>query len=122
MYYHLSKVPSLGEFRSGYLAEAINYLNPALSVAQKNERHRSDLPAFLLGNGGIYAVAAAIFKAMGDTKQSQQYLQQFYDIAHICKEIQFLDCGSDELFVGRAGTVVLYLLKTLGLFRRGESK
>lgn len=106
MYYHLSRVPTLSEFRIEYLKDAMNYLNPALSVAQKNERLRSDLPAFLLGNCGIYAVAAAILKAAGEATESQKYMQNFYDIANICKEMQFLDCGSDELFVGRAGTTL----------------
>lgn len=104
MYYHMSKVPALSRFHQEFMSHAVNYINPALVVAQKHETRTSNLPAFLLGNGGVYAVAAAIFHAIGDKHQGNQYIKMYHDAAEVCKEQRFLESGSDELFVGRAGS------------------
>lgn len=103
MYYYMSKTPLLSQHHRDFMAQAVDYINPALAVAHKNENRRSEVPAFLLGNCGIYAVASVIFKAVGDKVQSNHYLKLYHEAAYICKEMRFLDCGSDELFVGRAG-------------------
>lgn len=103
MYYFLSKTPLLSQHHRDFMEQAVDYINPALAIARKNEKRRSEVPAFLLGNCGIYAVASVIFKAVGDKIQSNHYLKLYHEAAYICKEMRFLDCGSDELFVGRAG-------------------
>lgn len=114
MYYYLSKMPALSQHHGGFMAQAVDYVNPALTVARKNEKRRSEVPAFLLGNCGIYAVASVIFNAVGDKVQSHHYLKSYHEAANICKEMRFLDCGSDELFVGRAGKeFVEFYVKTL---------
>ncbi|KAJ8924535.1 hypothetical protein NQ315_007333 [Exocentrus adspersus] len=107
MFYHLSKIPILSENRSDYLNKALEYLKPALVVATYSTgNNRKDSPSFILGNSGIYAVAAAVYKAVGDDRESNRYRQVYYEAAQICKEPKFLNCGSDELFVGRAGYIL----------------
>lgn len=104
MFYHLSKNPSLKNHQQEYLNNAKEYIQPALYVAAKSEKNTQNLPGFLLGNSGIYAVAAAIFHATKDVKLMQQYREKYLRIASICKH-SFLESGEDELFVGRAGYV-----------------
>jgi lantibiotic modifying enzyme len=104
MYYHLSKIPSLNEHKQTLLMKSVEYLTPAFS-AMKNSSRR-DVPSFILGKSGVYAVASAIYKAIGDTKQSDNFRKMYQEAGNICKDIHFLTCGSDELFVGRAGYVL----------------
>ncbi|KAG5894961.1 hypothetical protein JTB14_023310 [Gonioctena quinquepunctata] len=105
MYYHLSKLPSLADKKRHYLNKAVEYLKPALNVAACAVKSQ-DIPSFILGNCGIYAIAAVIFKSIGDDNQSNHFRQLYYSAANICKEQNFLSCGSDELFVGRAGFIL----------------
>lgn len=103
MFYHLSKTSNLNSRHKEFMQQALQYLNPALTVAEETSTRKSDLPGFKLGNSGIYAVAAAIYKTAADEGLSKTYLELFYKIAVICKQPHFLRCGSDEYFVGRAG-------------------
>lgn len=66
------------------------------------EKRTKHLPSFILGNGGVYAVASAIFQASGDNNSSAMYRDKYLRVGQICKS-PFLECGDDELFVGRAG-------------------
>lgn len=103
MYYHLSKIPTLSEAKSEYLKKAVEYIKPATVVASYTAEKKKNVPSFILGNCGVYAVASAVFKAVGDETQSKHYRQLYYEAAGYCKDPKFLACGSDELFVGRAG-------------------
>lgn len=47
-------------------------------------------------------MASAIYQAAQDSNAAALYRDKYLRIAPICKT-QFLDCGDDELFVGRAG-------------------
>lgn len=105
MFYHLSKTPSLSSKHKEFMTAALEYIAPALAVAERDSGRKSDLPGFILGGSGVYAVAAVIYNAVADNVQSTKYRQIFYEIAPICKKTNFLRCGSDELFVGRAGNV-----------------
>jgi hypothetical protein len=62
MFYHMSLSPTFVEEKSKLLGKGLEYIEPALEYAQ---RHKTDKSAFLLGNAGIYAVAAALFHAVG---------------------------------------------------------
>lgn len=104
MYYHLSKNLQLQQHREKFLARAEQYLKPALAVLKKNTRI-TDVPGFILGHCGVYAVAAALYNAAGNKELSEQYMNLYYKAADLCKEKYFLSFGSDELFVGRAGYV-----------------
>jgi hypothetical protein len=52
----------------------------------------------------------------GDKSNADLYLKAYIDSAANCKPLRFLQCGSDELFVGRAGYLsgVLWLEKVFG--------
>lgn len=66
---------------------------------------------FLLGKAGVYAVGAVLGKVSGNESLMKQCLANYARVAPICKSLDFLKCGSDELFVGRAG----YLLGAVWL-------
>lgn len=100
MFYRLSKIAALRTTKLEYLNSALEYIQPALHVATKSENQTQDLPSFLLGNGGIYVVAAVIFNAMKDMKNFNNYREKYLRVATICKN-PFLRCGDDELFVGK---------------------
>ncbi|CAH0559452.1 unnamed protein product [Brassicogethes aeneus] len=106
MYYHLSKNIIFREEQTDLLGEAVKFLKPAINVATYNTRHPADLPSFVLGNCGIYAVSAAIYEALGDSNTSKLFVQLYQETGRVCREPKFLNCGSDELFVGRAGYVL----------------
>jgi len=118
MYYHLSKVPTLQKHRSTFLTHAVDYLTPSLSVAQKYANRKKDVPSLLLGNCGIYAVAAVVYKATNNKERSDFFRKMYYEAAHSCKKMRFLDCGSDELFVGRAG----YICGALWMAKETDTK
>ncbi|KAF2895124.1 hypothetical protein ILUMI_11054 [Ignelater luminosus] len=117
MFYHLSKIPALHEIRTSLLKEAVEYIRPSLAVAQKYANKKKDVPSFILGNCGIYAVASAVYKATGDSERSEFFKNLYFEAADICKEQRFLSCGSDELFVGRAGYIcgALWLAKEINV-------
>lgn len=107
MFYHLSKVPALSSKRIDYLQNAFEYAKPSIAVASLLSNKKKDVPSFIIGNCGRYAVAAAIFKAIGDEDQSAHFRKLYYGAAEICKDPNFLSHGSDELFVGRAGSLLI---------------
>lgn len=109
MFYHFSKVPTLSHKRNEYLTKAVDYTKPSVMVASYISNKKRDVPSFILGNCGIYAVAASVFKAVGDETQSNHFRRLYYEAANICKDTNFLNSGSDELFVGRAGKVVYFI-------------
>lgn len=110
MFYHLSKIPTLSNRKSEYLTIALEYIKPSISVASCISNRKNDIPSFFLGNCGIYAVASAVFKAIGDEAQSDKFRKLYYEAANTCKDPKFLNCGSDELFVGRTGRNSKYFL------------
>lgn len=72
--------------------------------------------AFLLGGAGIHAVAAMIYKSLG-LADFIKPLTRFRNLWEVCAPISFLECGSDELFVGQAGYLcaALVLKQKLGI-------
>jgi membrane transport protein XK len=74
------------------------------------------LAAFLLGKAGFYAVGAVLGKEMGNEKLVEESIKGFLEGAKVCKPINFLGCGGDELLVGRAGYLcgALWLQQKLG--------
>lgn len=105
MFYHLSKVSTLSSKKNEYLAMALEYIKPSITVASCISNKKRDVPSFILGNCGIYAVAAAVFKAIEDEAQSNNFSKLYYEAADTCMDPKFLNCGSDDLFVGRTGIV-----------------
>lgn len=113
-FYHLSQNPHFQKERQDFLSKSWHYLQPALSYAEKGRNKRD--AAFVLGSGGVYAVAAAVLKALGKDKDSDGYVERYASLADDCLERDYLGCGSDEILVGRAGYLagVLFLQKVLG--------
>ncbi|XP_070568983.1 lanC-like protein 3 [Ptychodera flava] len=100
-----------------YLARAQEYFAAHSTYLKKTRQRQSDQPGFLLGIGGVNVAGALISKITGDEKKTAEYLKSYSDAASICQPVHFLQCGSDELFVGRAGYLcgVLALNKALGV-------
>jgi hypothetical protein len=65
MFYHMSLSPTFVGERCKILEKGLEYIQPALEYAERNKSDKSQKSAFLLGNAGIYAVAAAVYHALG---------------------------------------------------------
>ncbi|XP_065331557.1 lanC-like protein 3 [Cloeon dipterum] len=106
--YHLSKSPLFQDSREALVTKGKEYLAAALGAIRNKDGSSKDDTAFILGNAGINAVAAAMYNDEGFLRDYAQGLAN-------CKKTNFLTCGSDELFVGRAGYLmgVLWLRKAL---------
>ncbi|XP_077977268.1 lanC-like protein 3 [Glandiceps talaboti] len=117
VFYHLAQSGNFPHKKSEYLARAQEYFEAHRSYLKKGRVPQSQQPGFLLGNGGVYVAGAMIYKALGDEQKATEYLKMYSDLAGICVPVHFLQCGSDELFVGRAGYLcgVMCLSKVLGV-------
>ncbi|TMS06520.1 LanC-like protein 3 [Larimichthys crocea] len=109
MLYHVSECPLFSEHRDVYLKTAKQIIDVSVRCVDA-EPDKNMRAAFLLGGAGIYAVAAMIYKSLG-LADFVKPLTKFRNLWEVCAPINFLECGSDELFVGRAG----YLCATLVL-------
>lgn len=118
MAYHLSRNSQLPEEKSNLILLGLKYLYPALIHADKCKDAKKEKSSFLLGNAGIYAVAAVLYKAAKDGVRASDYAKRYAQGAANCKPIDFLSCGGDELFVGRAG----YLFGALWLNKQFDSQ
>lgn len=98
MYYYLSKNPFLSDNKSVYLEKSIEYLRPALDTSA------GDKTSFLLGDAGTYAIATVLFKETGD-ERSADMLKAYKSLYTQYLNPNFLKCGGDEFFVGRAGYI-----------------
>ncbi|XP_069178078.1 lanC-like protein 3 [Procambarus clarkii] len=125
MLYRLSKMPEFAEERDRLLEHAMGYLKPALENANHTRARgrKVDIVAFLLGNAGIYAVAAALFHALGNMKESEKYISEFSQLAAILTPLNWYSRGGDEFLVGRSGYLagVLWLRSELNHDVLGES-
>ncbi|XP_060521281.1 lanC-like protein 3 homolog [Cylas formicarius] len=117
MFYRLSKIPTFQDQKESYLNKALNYIKPAIAVYQFTTKNKQDLPSLILGHCGVYAVASVVYHAIGDETQSKNFRDFYYRAADLCKDQNFLHCGSDELFVGRAG----YLMGALWLAKETKT-
>ncbi|XP_059473543.1 lanC-like protein 3 homolog [Neocloeon triangulifer] len=106
--YHLSKSPIFQDSKGALQSKAKEYLEAALEAGRHKKGNSRDDTAFILGNAGLYAICAAVFNDDG-------FLRDYAKGLSNCLKTNFISCGSDELFVGRAGYVmgILWLRKTL---------
>lgn len=74
---------------------------------------KKDKVGFLVGQSGVFAVAAVIAKELGDQSLFEEATKAFHEIASLAEEGVN---GSDELLVGRAGFIsgCLWLRQVLG--------
>uniref|UniRef100_A0A3Q3D0T8 LanC like family member 3 n=1 Tax=Haplochromis burtoni TaxID=8153 RepID=A0A3Q3D0T8_HAPBU len=108
MLYHVSECPLFSEYRDVYLKTAKQIIDMSVRYVDA-EPDKNMRAAFLLGGAGIYAVAAMIYKSLG-LADFVKPLTKFRNLWEVCAPIHFLECGSDELFVGRAGYLVCALV------------
>lgn len=115
---HLSRISQLQEEKSNFILFGLQYLAPALKHADRCKDSTKERSSFLLGNAGVYAVAAVLYKAAKDKIKASEYAKRYAQGASNCKPLNFLASGGDELFVGRAG----YLFGALWLNKQLDSQ
>ncbi|XP_034610480.1 lanC-like protein 3 [Trachemys scripta elegans] len=117
MLYHAARCPLLAPARDTYLRAARRLIDACVrSEEEWGEPDADTRAAFLLGGAGVYAVAALVYQALG-LPDFGRLLGRFRELSQICAPVTFLECGSDELFVGRAGYLcaALVLKQKLGM-------
>ncbi|XP_037676707.1 lanC-like protein 3 [Choloepus didactylus] len=102
MLYHVSQSPLFASARERYLRSAKRLIDACARAEEWGEPDADTRAAFLLGGAGVYAVATLVYHALGRSDFVQP-LGKFRALSAVCVPISFLECGSDELFVGRAG-------------------
>ncbi|KAL4656898.1 lanC-like protein 3 [Arapaima gigas] len=115
MLYYVSECPLFSAQRDAYLKRAKHLIDVSMK-SNDAEQDKNMRVAFLLGGAGVYAVGAMVYKAMG-LSDFVKPLTKFRNLWEVCAPIHFLECGSDELFVGRAGYLcaALVLRQRLGI-------
>lgn len=115
MLFHVSECAVFSEHRDAYLRTAKRIIDASVKSVDA-EQDKNMRAAFLLGGAGIYAVAAMIYKSLG-LADFVKPLTKFRNLWEVCAPISFLECGSDELFVGRSGYLcaALVLKQKLGI-------
>ncbi|KAF6730310.1 LanC-like protein 3 [Oryzias melastigma] len=108
MLYHVSECPLFSEQRDVYLKTAKQIIDVSVRCVDA-EPDKNMRAAFLLGGAGVYAVATMIYKSLG-LADFVRPLTKFRNLWEVCAPIHFLECGSDELFVGRAGYLCAALI------------
>lgn len=117
MLYYLSSTGIAGANQESYLETAALYVKVSLDYAA-SQKGRDPPASFLLGSAGVYVVGSLVHMMLGNQSQAMEFAKQYAALA-----VRFLKCGSDELFVGRAGYLcgALILNKKLGQVIPSES-
>lgn len=102
MLYHVSQSPLFAGARERYLRSAKRLIDACSRSEEWGEPDADTRAAFLLGGAGVHAVATLVYHALGRSDYVQP-LSKFRALCAVCAPVSFLECGSDELFVGRAG-------------------
>lgn len=102
MLYHVSQSPLFAAARERYLRSAKRLIDACARAEEWGEPDADTRAAFLLGGAGVYTVATLVYHALGRSDYVQP-LGKFRALCAVCVPVSFLECGSDELFVGRAG-------------------
>jgi len=101
--YRLASTEQLSGSRDRLLAAAVEYVDVALQYST-GRRSRDPTTAFLLGPAGALVVGSLVLDAVGRSGPAADLRKQYAAMASaVCKPGDFLGCGSDEYFVGRAG-------------------
>jgi hypothetical protein len=115
MYYHVAQCDAFSAERPDYLNTALDYIQVSLESAVIEKQ---DEQSFLLGGAGVYAVGSMIYKAIGQDDVANKLVKDYAKLSKKVLPVNFLKCGSDELFLGRAG----YLCGALALNRTFQSQ
>lgn len=117
MLYQVAQCPLFVQARDAHLRVAKQLIDACVRYEEDwGETDPDTRAAFLLGGAGVYAVAALVSQALGLPDWAKS-LGKFRELCDLCVPISFLECGSDELFVGRAGYLcaALVLKQKLGM-------
>lgn len=117
MLYYASIYDPFFESRERYLQMAKALFDRDLKAIDKSKPSKADAVSFILGPSGVYAVGAFLGSILKNEALVSENVQRFQSVAKECLKPKFLSCGSDELFVGRAGYIcgALALEKKLGV-------
>lgn len=85
------------------LQNSLFYVRRAMKNVRKRSRSSDEKCAFLCGNAGIYAVAAAISDMNQQHHIMEEELSHFEQGFNACTPIDYNENGGDEFLVGRAG-------------------
>ena len=115
MFYYLSSNQNLQDYHQVFLEQAVMYSKISNEFVKISGGSQKDRVAFLLGEAGVLATSSLIQDAVGATKEADKFAEKYGTLADVCMPLNFLRCGSDELFVGRAGYLcgVMNLHKSL---------
>ena len=102
MFYYLAKSEVFSDMREELLTRARNYTEVSLSYCA-GPRNRGPPTAFLLGSAGVYATGSLVYGALHQKTTVDELNMKYLALGSMCQPVDFLDSGSDELFVGRAG-------------------
>ncbi|XP_060589848.1 lanC-like protein 3 [Ruditapes philippinarum] len=111
MFYCLAQNEAFKDMRSTYLEQAVMYTNVSQEYVKSSSR---DKASFILGEAGVQAVSCLVYEASGSSSVAEKFSRKYADLSAVCLPIKFLRCGSDELFVGRAG----YLCGAINLHKK----
>ncbi|XP_005108704.1 lanC-like protein 3 isoform X2 [Aplysia californica] len=101
MLWYISSHPLLSENKSKYLELAQSIYKANLQYSTRSKP--ADAVSFVLGAAGVYTLGALLGSSLQAEAQVGENAQRYQSLASICVKPRFLSCGSDELFVGRAG-------------------
>ena len=113
MFHYVANMEHFADVKGDYLTRARNYAEVSLSYC-KSKKSRDPPAAFLLGPAGVYVVGSLIYSDIGQKAVADEYNKKYLALSSTCEPVNYLDCGSDELLVGRAG----YLCGALLLNRK----
>jgi hypothetical protein len=111
MFYCLAQNEAFKDMRSTYLEQAVMYTNVSQEYVKSSSR---DKASFILGEAGVQAVSCLVYEASGSSSVAEKFSRKYADLSAVCLPMKFLRCGSDELFVGRAG----YLCGAINLHKK----
>ena len=117
MFYYISNYEPFTQYKGHFVHVAQSLLERDLKFTERRSCKAADKVSFLLGPTGLYTVGALMGKLMQKDGMVQENVKKFQAITPECVKPNFLRCGSDELFVGRASFLsgALTMEKKLGI-------
>ncbi len=103
------------DVRPQYLAKAREYTDVSLAYC-KSKHCRDPRAAFILGPAGVHLVGGLVYSHLGQEETGAECRQKYASLCAACEPINYLECGSDEILVGRAGYIcgALHLNRKFG--------
>ncbi|GFR62049.1 LanC-like protein 3 [Elysia marginata] len=117
MLYYAAEYEPFYHHKATFIQWAESILRRDIPFTERQSSKSADRVSFLLGPSGLYTLGALLGKVMQKQEMVQEYVKKFQAVAPECIKPNFLRCGSDELFVGRAGFLsgALAMEKRMGI-------